>query len=175
MGFACPSQLARQTLPRCLFVFLRSRVCLRPFRSVPCGSNLAVRLRLPSSAPSGTLIPIEPAPAGHTSADVPVCGFREHPCSQTLSGGPPVEHRRPTHPNAGSVRHAHPKTHQAGPIRPACVATNCLPSFPISTCQHFSFSGFHSRISTFCFPNFCFFHLRRAIPPHEPHCARRKR
>jgi hypothetical protein len=28
------------------------------------------RLRLPSSTPSGTLIPIEPAPAGHTSAAV---------------------------------------------------------------------------------------------------------
>jgi len=56
-------------LPHCLFVFLQSRVCLRLFRLVPCGSALAVRLRLSSSTPSGTFILIDPAPARHTSAD----------------------------------------------------------------------------------------------------------
>ena len=40
-----------------------------PFAMVPCGSTLAVRLRLLSSTPSGTFIPIEPVPARHTSGD----------------------------------------------------------------------------------------------------------
>ena len=44
------------TLPHCLFGFLQSRVCLRPYRMVPCRSTLAVRLSLPSSPPSGTFI-----------------------------------------------------------------------------------------------------------------------
>src|SRR5207245_5040819 len=75
-GFVFASTLAPDILPHCPFVFLRSNVCLPPFRAA------SLRRRPGGSATVGTtsprrepFIPPDQTPAGHTSADIPVCGF----------------------------------------------------------------------------------------------------
>ncbi|GEM_PF-4383313 len=52
--------------PRCQFVFLRSKVRLRLFQSVPCGAPLSLQLRLSSSPRRGPLTSIGLAAARHT-------------------------------------------------------------------------------------------------------------
>src|SRR5713226_3121183 len=76
LGFVVPSTLAPDILPHCPFVFLRSNVCLPPFRAA------SLRRRPGGSATVGTtsprrepFIPPDQTPAGHTSAGFPACGF----------------------------------------------------------------------------------------------------
>jgi hypothetical protein len=75
LGFACASLLAPDILPHCPFVFLRSSVCFPPFRAVSLrrrpGGSATVGVTSPRREP---FIPIDPTPAGHTSAAVPPAG-----------------------------------------------------------------------------------------------------
>ena len=68
-GFVFASTLAPDILPLCPFVFLRSNVCLPPFRAVASrgqpGGSATVGVTSPRREP---LIPIDQTPAGHTSA-----------------------------------------------------------------------------------------------------------
>ena len=72
LGFACASLLAPDILPHCPFVFLRSSVCFPPFRAGSLrrrpGGSATVGVTSPRREP---FIPIDPTPAGHTSAPVP--------------------------------------------------------------------------------------------------------
>ena len=56
-GFRCYSPAHPRNRPLCLFVFLRSYLCLRPFRAVSSRSRPGLQLRLASSPPSGTFHP----------------------------------------------------------------------------------------------------------------------
>src|SRR5713226_4538429 len=71
LGFVFASTLAPDILPHCPFVFLRSNVCLPPFRAA------SLRRRPGGSATVGTtsprrepFIPPDQTPAGHTSGGV---------------------------------------------------------------------------------------------------------
>src|SRR5712692_7318861 len=86
------STLAPDILPHCPFVFLRSNVCLPPFRA---GS---LRRRPGGSATVGTtsprrepFIPIDQAPAGHTSTGDPPVPVGDSPTGRArrpLAKGP---------------------------------------------------------------------------------------
>jgi len=69
LGFARASLLAPDILPHCPFVFLRSNVCLPPFRAASLrrrpGGSATVGVTSPRREP---FIPIDQTPAGHTSA-----------------------------------------------------------------------------------------------------------
>src|SRR5437899_1614648 len=72
LGFVFASTLAPDILPHCPFVFLRSNVCLPPFRAA------SLRRRPGGSATVGTtsprrepFIPPDQTPAGHTSTGDP--------------------------------------------------------------------------------------------------------
>jgi len=83
LGFVVPSTLAPDILPHCPFVFLRSNVCLPPFRAA------SLRRRPGGSATVGTtsprrepFIPPDQTPAGHTRAGVPACRFKRLPAAR---------------------------------------------------------------------------------------------
>ena len=81
-GFVFASTLAPDILPLCPFVFLRSNVCLPPFRAAPLrrrpGGSATVGVTSPRREP---FIPQDQTPAGHTSADFspPQCPIRNKP------------------------------------------------------------------------------------------------
>ena len=78
-GFCCYSPAHPRNRPLCLFVFLRSYLCLRPFRAVSSRSRPGLQLRLASPPPSGTFHPDS-----------------YHTCRAHERGQPcPREHRRP--------------------------------------------------------------------------------
>jgi len=78
LGFVFASTLAPDILPHCPFVFLRSNVCLPPFRAASLrsrpGGSATVGVTSPRREP---FIPIEQTSAGHTSAGFRACGFTE--------------------------------------------------------------------------------------------------
>ena len=75
LGFVFASTLAPDILPHCPFVFLRSNVCLPPFRAASLqrrpGGSATVGVTSPRREP---FIPIDQAPAGHTRAGVQPAG-----------------------------------------------------------------------------------------------------
>src|SRR5712692_8948002 len=72
------STLAPDILPHCPFVFLRSNVCLPPFRAGSLrrrpGGSATVGVTSPRREP---FIPPDQTPAGHTSAGFRACGLTE--------------------------------------------------------------------------------------------------
>src|SRR5437899_1151511 len=102
LGFVFASTLAPDILPHCPFVFLRSNVCLPPFRAA------SLRRRPGGSATVGTtsprrepFIPPDQTPAGHTSAGFPACGFAELSSSAMVLAVANWGLESPQHPQTG--------------------------------------------------------------------------
>ncbi len=83
-GFAFARTLAPDTLPHCPFVFLRSNVCLPPFRAGSLRRRPGGSATVGSTSPRREhFTPPDQTPAGHTSADSLVREF-----SRGLDGNP---------------------------------------------------------------------------------------
>src|SRR5207245_1109724 len=131
LGFVFASTLAPDILPHCPFVFLRSNVCLPPFRAA------SLRRRPGGSATVGTtsprrepFIPPDQTPAGHTSADILVCGCWGLSSPQFVSAGKIAELESSANPQAGkpALPVAASPFRSAG-RRPARAGRPCYPFY----------------------------------------------
>src|SRR6185437_14702873 len=116
--------------PHCQFVFLRSKVCLPLLSAFASRLGLAVRLRLPSSAPIGSFHPIRFCPCWAHPARAPAA--QKLSAARSTAPAPPMSGLPPPYPSATVIPSCPaPNSHRAlaeGKIPPAS-ARRRFPSY----------------------------------------------